>query len=199
MAAGETVTVQAVDGEQSFPTQLSIAAGQRVGIDILEQPALAVASIVNTSPSAGSFDLWQPSLGTPESRGPSMTSMNAELLVNADVEADVDNDGYGDETQDACPDVASRHLEPCHDPPPTTDGGGGGSSGGSGGSTGSTGVGGASGVGTIGATGPPVVTAPPPLAKPKTKRKSSKSKRCTRKAKRAHRCPKRKRKHRRSR
>jgi uncharacterized repeat protein (TIGR01451 family) len=36
--------------------------------------------------------------------------LNRELLVNADIEPDADGDGYGDETQDLCPDDASRHT-----------------------------------------------------------------------------------------
>jgi hypothetical protein len=39
--------------------------------------------------------------GTP--RAFSSVGPNLELLVNADIEADADADGYGDETQDACP------------------------------------------------------------------------------------------------
>jgi hypothetical protein len=35
------------------------------------------------------------------------------LLVTGVIEADADNDGYGDETQDACPAEASLHVAPC--------------------------------------------------------------------------------------
>jgi Ca2+-binding RTX toxin-like protein len=35
------------------------------------------------------------------------------LLVTGVLEADADNDGYGDETQDACPAEASLHVAPC--------------------------------------------------------------------------------------
>jgi hypothetical protein len=194
MAAGDTVTVQAVDGEQAFPTRLPVAAGQRVGIDILEQPALATASIINSGVAAGSFDLWQPSLGVPESRSPDMTPPNSELLINADVELDADGDGYGDETQDACPDVPDRHVAPCHDPPPPTGDSGtlgtGSTSGGTGGST----AGGGTTLGGALPNGPPVVTAPPPLPTPKTKKKAKRCKRAKAKQRhRAKRCPKKRR------
>ncbi|HEX6695681.1 MAG TPA: hypothetical protein VF080_02770 [Solirubrobacteraceae bacterium] len=36
------------------------------------------------------------------------------LLVTGVIEADADNDGYGDETQDACPAEASLHAAPCN-------------------------------------------------------------------------------------
>ena len=36
------------------------------------------------------------------------------LLVTGVIEADADNDGYGDETQDACPAEASLHVAPCN-------------------------------------------------------------------------------------
>jgi uncharacterized repeat protein (TIGR01451 family) len=36
------------------------------------------------------------------------------LLVSAVIEPDADHDGYGDETQDACPFEASLHVAPCH-------------------------------------------------------------------------------------
>ena len=37
----------------------------------------------------------------------------ARLLVTGVIEPDADNDGYGDETQDACPAEASLHVAPC--------------------------------------------------------------------------------------
>lgn len=36
------------------------------------------------------------------------------LLVSGVIEPDADNDGYGDETQDACPAEAALHVAPCH-------------------------------------------------------------------------------------
>jgi hypothetical protein len=36
------------------------------------------------------------------------------LLVTGVIEPDADADGYGDETQDACPAEASLHVAPCH-------------------------------------------------------------------------------------
>jgi hypothetical protein len=38
----------------------------------------------------------------------------ATLLVSGVIEADADDDGYGDDSQDACPAEASLHVAPCH-------------------------------------------------------------------------------------
>ena len=45
---------------------------------------------------------------------------NTELLINADIEPDADNDGYGDETQDLCPTHPGDGDCPDTDPPQTT-------------------------------------------------------------------------------
>ena len=48
---------------------------------------------------------------------PTSTSIGLELLLNADVEADKDGDGFGDETQDNCPSIANDQTSnPCPRP-----------------------------------------------------------------------------------
>lgn len=42
------------------------------------------------------------------------SDLSGTLLVSGTIEPDADNDGWGDETQDACPAEASLHVEPCH-------------------------------------------------------------------------------------
>jgi len=86
----------------TFDTRLPIAAGDTVGVDSKLPPYGFVAS--NSSP------YWNPALadGTTPSP-PSGLLANSELLVNADLEADIDSDGYGDETQDGCPLDSSTH------------------------------------------------------------------------------------------
>lgn len=50
---------------------------------------------------------------------PTSTGIGRELLLAADVERDVDGDGFGDETQDNCPTIANDQTSnPC--PPGTT-------------------------------------------------------------------------------
>ena len=41
------------------------------------------------------------------------TAVGAELLLSADVEPDADRDGFGDETQDRCPDDRTRTGQAC--------------------------------------------------------------------------------------
>jgi hypothetical protein len=196
VAVGEAVASTTAN---PHPTRLSIKGGDVVGLDVLNLPTLPSSAQVTATTGGTSFEQWDAPPSQGDMGSPDMMNSTTEVLVSAVVEADVDGDGYGDETQDACPDVPDRHLEPCHDPPPPTNTGGG-SDPSSGGGTSSSGTGGSSGAGTgttLGGAlpnGPPVVTAPPPLPTPKT----TKKKRCKRaKAKHGHhakkRCPKKKR------
>jgi hypothetical protein len=52
--------------------------------------------------SGASYNVAGPAI-LPGDTWPAPSFANGELLFNADVEADADADGYGDETQDACP------------------------------------------------------------------------------------------------
>ena len=53
---------------------------------------------------------------------PSSTGIGRELLLNADVEADKDADGFGDESQDNCPSIANdQTTNPCPRPQSATD------------------------------------------------------------------------------
>lgn len=52
--------------------------------------------------TGSSYNLAQPAI-LPNDTWPAPAYSNGELLFNADVEADADGDGFGDETQDACP------------------------------------------------------------------------------------------------
>jgi hypothetical protein len=42
------------------------------------------------------------------------SDVSGTLLVSGTIEPDADADGWGDETQDACPAEASLHVAPCH-------------------------------------------------------------------------------------
>jgi uncharacterized repeat protein (TIGR01451 family) len=42
------------------------------------------------------------------------SDVSGTLPVSGTIEPDADNDGWGDETQDACPAEASLHVAPCH-------------------------------------------------------------------------------------
>jgi hypothetical protein len=89
-------------GTGTFATRIPVKSGDILGLDD-ESGAKLFASGVPTavysfSPSLGAF------------AKPATKHGDRELLVNADIEQDVDGDGYGDETQDLCPGDETRHA-----------------------------------------------------------------------------------------
>ena len=82
-----------------FETSLPINAGDMIGINL---PSGVTWSGHSTSLSGAQFVSVQPTLTEIlPAQTPNFTVDDAEEGVNADVEADCDNDGLGDETQDA--------------------------------------------------------------------------------------------------
>jgi hypothetical protein len=98
-AAGQTL--------HTFPARLPIAAGDGIGINgspsspPTPQPGQPFGAYLADHPGA-LLVVWVPALGDGETRAPSGTEPDTELLVNADVEPDQDGDGFGDESQDQC-------------------------------------------------------------------------------------------------
>lgn len=88
-----------------FDTRLPIASGDRIGVD-------ADDSARFRDVAGAAYGLWLPRLD--DSAPPSAPTpvQDKEILFNADVEADADHDGFGDETQDACPSSAATQG-PC--------------------------------------------------------------------------------------
>jgi hypothetical protein len=81
----------------TFETRQPVLAGDAIGVDTAHTVfALAIG---------GEVKRWgsPPPLADGTSSSPTQTHANYELLLNADIEADADKDGYGDETQDLCP------------------------------------------------------------------------------------------------
>jgi hypothetical protein len=92
----------------SFPTRLPIPAGAYVAI-----------TVPNGVPAFQSSPAGQATYarGTPPA-SPGVTGILGEahsgaILYDADIEPDVDGDGYGDVTQDSCPSSAAVHEGPC--------------------------------------------------------------------------------------
>jgi hypothetical protein len=101
----------AAAGIYTFETRLPIRAGDFIGVD-------CCASSMNLFNDTGTAtrDSWQPPLTDGASPAAGSVHQTArEVLLNADIEPDVDSDGYGDETQDACPADAAAHQAPCPD------------------------------------------------------------------------------------
>ena len=87
-------------GMQSFATRVQILEGDLIGLDLAATSTLGVgsrsmagASVQREEPQPGNDFLFNFNQGFP----------NTELVLNADVEADADDDGYGDVTPGPVP------------------------------------------------------------------------------------------------
>jgi hypothetical protein len=84
--------------------RLPIARGEAIALEVEEGTKLGVAY----TQGAG-LERWSPPMGSSGAQknlGPS----GLEILLNADVERDRDGDGYGDDSQDECPEDPRRHA-----------------------------------------------------------------------------------------
>ena len=90
-----------------FTTRLAIASGAAIAVACCAMATTIVHG--GMSPTGNAF---QPALPT---GAPMQASFTGELLVNADIEPDADNDVYGDETQDNCLGVANNQADLDHD------------------------------------------------------------------------------------
>jgi hypothetical protein len=99
-------------GTHSYDSHLPVKAGDRIGLDSytttndVEGGDLPVSYV---SPGAGILDQYSSVTGNDP---PNQSTPDTELLLQAEVEPDVDHDGYGDETQDLCPADAGVQ-DPC--------------------------------------------------------------------------------------
>jgi hypothetical protein len=83
-----------------FPARVPIQKGDYIGLT--QTPGNTVFLDCDACPGAGSVRLF----GGPFADGQTRTqapSDNQLVMINADVEADADHDGFGDESQDKCP------------------------------------------------------------------------------------------------
>jgi len=108
---GESTSVLVGPGQPPSKTRIPVQAGDRMGVYGPEGVFFCEAA----SAGAGTFSLN----GTLALGDSALFSAapNIQPAVTARVEADGDNDGYGDETQDLCPQSALWHEIPC---PPLT-------------------------------------------------------------------------------
>ncbi|HEX8745342.1 MAG TPA: hypothetical protein VF712_19610 [Thermoleophilaceae bacterium] len=95
--------------------RLPVLQGDYIGLDRERRTGAIYAQR-----SGSAFDLMQfdVALADGDSEGPDGSYEGAELLLNADVEADRDGDGFGDESQDNCPSIANDQTDnPCPSDP----------------------------------------------------------------------------------
>ena len=118
IATGSTDYESVVPGaERTFLARLPIAAGDRLGVD---GPPSATAPL--TTSSGGTNARFNPPLvvgAAPQS--PAGAGAGFVGMYNADLEADRDGDGFGDETQDFCPAAPGTQIPcaPCRGRPVT--------------------------------------------------------------------------------
>jgi len=112
---GPTITLPDIGEEDVSITEvgarLPVKQGQQLAVDIT--PSIAI--IYNSNGDKRSY-LFAPPLVEGAGQRGSTTAVN-ELLVQAAIEPDADNDGFGDETQDQCPTQAATQG-PCDTTPP---------------------------------------------------------------------------------
>ncbi len=104
-----------------FPTRLPVEAGDLIGVDLTDIPGPAGVTIAHTPASFhDALDEWRDPLANGATAPPSSDNRaGIELMINADLEPDADRDGFGDETQDACPTIPTTQLA-CHVGAPET-------------------------------------------------------------------------------
>ena len=105
----------AVAGTPRASQRLIVRAGDLIGVDLTQGQGIAAAN----HPAFDSTSMtFAPLLGSNEARVPDPAdSDDFEALFNATVEPDADGDGYGDETQDRCPQFAQENAHPCTEQP----------------------------------------------------------------------------------
>ncbi len=106
---GESTPEPIVGGANVFETRIPIAPGDRLGV-----VATSATGAISCEESSAPGDV----MGYTKSGLPNGTTApfgelaKARAAVSAVIEPDADGDGYGDDTQDKCPQSAASH-EPC--------------------------------------------------------------------------------------
>lgn len=100
------------DGTNTFATRLPVQAGDRFGGYGIKG-ALTCHPAGTTTDKMG-FEAGNPTPGSPFASSAEHGEELSPVLVK--IEPDADHDGYGDETQDSCPQDASAQRLPCPTP-----------------------------------------------------------------------------------
>jgi hypothetical protein len=92
----------------SYQTRLPIPAGAHIGV------AVPGGTLPAFQAGVGALATYsRTEAPSPGNSGVVGESHNGKILYDADIEPDVDGDGYGDVSQDSCPSSASVHEGPC--------------------------------------------------------------------------------------
>lgn len=93
-------------GSNSFNTRIPVQAGDRLGLGAAAKSPLLFCEVPGPENLLGLFL----SVASGSSAEFEPIEAQARVPVSAVIEPDADNDGYGDETQDKCPQVASAQA-----------------------------------------------------------------------------------------
>jgi len=102
---GKSDLIQVAGGTNSYDVRLPVAAGDLIGIHS------TIGTLVCVTPSAADVISFAPGDAAVGSTGPYAAVPNRAIPLVATIEPDGDGDGYGDETQDKCPQSAQLQDE----------------------------------------------------------------------------------------
>jgi hypothetical protein len=108
-ADGPTVTLQGTGEIEEYAARVAVKQGVHVALD-----APSASMVYNQGGDKFTY-LYAPPLVKGDSPRASQGTPTGQLLVQAVIERDADRDGYGDETQDACPANPDKTAVPCTD------------------------------------------------------------------------------------
>jgi hypothetical protein len=108
VATGPSVQMGTAAATMHVDTRVPISAGDTIGIDVLDNHA--AFDTTNATSNIAVLYGW---LGNGTIARGSDNTVSGLMQNTVDVEADADHDGFGDETQDACPANAALHTAPC--------------------------------------------------------------------------------------
>ena len=103
------------DGVRTFETRVPVRAGDALGFDDRND------ALLFADDPAATTQWWQPALAAGATSAATGSTSGKRPLLAAVIEPDADLDGYGDETQDACPANPQRLLAPCDPSIPVAD------------------------------------------------------------------------------
>jgi hypothetical protein len=108
-ADGPTVTLQGTGEIEEYAARVAVREGVHVALD-----APSASMVYNQGGDKFTY-LYAPPLVKGDAPRASQGEPTGQLLVQAVIERDADRDGYGDETQDACPANPDKTAAPCTD------------------------------------------------------------------------------------
>jgi hypothetical protein len=102
-AVGESTGQSVSPGLNAFDTRVAVTAGDRIGVSSVNPSAALYCETGKVEDGSGVL----PEYLTTGSTNTFSAATGIQVAVSAVVEPDADNDGYGDETQDGCPQSAA--------------------------------------------------------------------------------------------